>query len=437
MIRKPVVAGQFYPSSAGELRAMIQRMVFEAAPKQKVIGYYAPHAGYIYSGSVVGATVSRVELKNTFIIMGPNHTGIGAPFSIMTEGRWETPLGEVEIDTKLAKAILAGSRYLKEDHLAHLEEHSIEVQLPFIQYFKSEFKFVPIVLAHADDATYRSIGKAIASAIKNSGKEVTIVASGDMNHYESEKITNTKDQQAIDSILKLEVSELLERVQDLNISMCGYGTAACLIYAAKELGANHAELVKHQTSGDITGDYSSVVGYAGILITEIEESPQVRLARATVEAYVKKGTIPYPEAVLPEMQGKAGVFVSLHKGDELRGCIGTIEPTENSIALEIVQNAISAATRDPRFFPVTADELPQIEYSVDVLTEPESIASEKELNPKKYGAIVESGYRRGLLLPDLEGVDTIEKQLEICRMKAGIGPKEPVKLYRFEVKRYK
>jgi AmmeMemoRadiSam system protein A len=137
------------------------------------------------------------------------------------------------------------------------------------------------------------------------------------------------------------------------------------------------------------------------------------------------------------MQGKAGVFVSLHKGGELRGCIGTIEPAEGNIALEIINNAISAATRDPRFFPVTVDELPQLDYSVDVLTEPEPVASEKDLDPKKYGAIVEAGWRRGLLLPDLEGVDTVERQIEICRVKAGIEPKEPVKLYRFEVKRYK
>jgi AmmeMemoRadiSam system protein A len=137
------------------------------------------------------------------------------------------------------------------------------------------------------------------------------------------------------------------------------------------------------------------------------------------------------------MKGKAGVFVSLHKNNELRGCIGTIEPDEANIAQEIIRNAVHSATRDPRFNPVTADELPQLEYSVDILTEPEPVSSEKDLDPKKYGAIVEAGWRRGLLLPDLEGVDTVKRQLEICRMKAGIGPEEPVKLYRFEVKRYK
>jgi AmmeMemoRadiSam system protein B/AmmeMemoRadiSam system protein A len=437
MIREPVVDGQFYPSSPEELKSMIQGMIDEKAVKDEVIGYYAPHAGYVYSGPVVGATISRVKLKNTFVIMGPSHTGMGVSFSIMADGSWRTPLGDVEIDSELAKAILANSSYLKEDHLAHLQEHAIEVQLPFIQYFKSDFKFVPIVLSHANASVYHNIGKAIAKAVKDLGKEVVLVASGDMNHYESQKITRTKDKQAIESILKLEAGELLERVREFNISMCGYGTAACLIFAARELGADKAELVKYQTSGDVTGDYSSVVGYAGILVMNKNESPQVKLARETVGSYIRSGKLPSLKTVPSEMQGKAGVFVSLHKGGELRGCIGTIEPAEGNIALEIINNAISAATRDPRFFPVTADELPQLDYSVDVLTEPEPVASEKDLDPKKYGAIVEAGWRRGLLLPDLEGVDTVERQIEICRMKAGIEPKEPVKLYRFEVKRYK
>jgi hypothetical protein len=416
---------------------MIRGMVDEKVPKEDVIGYYAPHAGYVYSGPVVGATVSRVNFKDTCVIMGPSHTGAGAPFSILTEGTWRTPLGNVEIDSELAKAILANCSHLKEDRLAHLQEHSIEVQLPFIQYFRPDIKFVPITLSHANASIYRNIGVAIAKAIKDTGKEVVIVASGDMNHYESQKITHTKDRQAIESILKLEAGELLERVREFNISMCGYGTAACLIYAAKEMGPVKTELVKYQTSGDVTHDFEAVVGYAGIIFKGLKESPQVKLARETVESYVKRGEVPHPKNIPPEMKGKAGVFVSLHKGDELRGCIGTIEPDEPNIAQEIIRNAVQSSTQDPRFSPVTPEELPDLIYSVDVLTEPEPVKSEKDLDPKKYGAIVEAGWRRGLLLPDLEGVDTVKHQLEICRMKAGIGMEEPVKLYRFEVKRYK
>lgn len=437
MIREPAVAGQFYPADPTELRAMIKSMVDENVTKEDVIGYYAPHAGFVYSGPVVGAVVSRVNFKETCVILGPSHSGVGAPFSILTEGTWRTPLGEVEVDTVLAKAIMANANVLKEDRMSHLREHSIEVQLPFIQYFKPDVKIVPVAISDGSAATYRSIGLAIAKAIKTTGKEVVIVASGDMNHYEPQKTTHAKDRQAIESILKMEAGELLERVREFNISMCGYGTAACLIYAAKELGPVKTELVKYQTSGDVTHDLSAVVGYAGILFKGYYESLPVKLARSTVESFIKQGEIPTLKTIPAELKGKAGVFVTLHKNGELRGCIGTTEPTEPNIALEIIQNAISSSTRDPRFNPVVPEELPQLEYSVDVLTEPEPINSEKELDPKKYGAIVESGWKRGLLLPDLEGVDTVKRQLEICRMKAGIGPDEPVKLYRFEVKRYK
>jgi len=264
--RKPIVAGQFYPASAPELKRMIKGMVEERAKKQDAIGVISPHAGYIYSGPVAGAVISRIRFKDTFIIMGPNHSGRGKPFSIMTEGRWQTPLGEVEIDSEMGKRILAHSKYLEEDMEAHLHEHSIEVQLPFLQYFKTDFKLVPIVLAHAGAAIYKEIGRALAKAVKESGNKAVIIASSDMTHYEAQASAQKKDTQAIEAVLALDEDELLKRVAELDISMCGYAPAVSLIVAAKELGAKGAELVKYQTSGDTSGDYSSVVGYAGIII---------------------------------------------------------------------------------------------------------------------------------------------------------------------------
>jgi len=165
--------------------------------------------------------------------------------------------------------------------------------------------------------------------------------------------------------------------------------------------------------------------------------PLVRLAKRTVESYVKKGEVIEAKRLTPEMKPKAGVFVSIHKGGELRGCIGTIEPQRNNIAEEIIANAISSASRDPRFYPITTDELKELEYSVDILTKPKPVKSRKRLDAKRYGVIAEAGSRKGLLLPDLEGVDSVDYQIDICRQKAGIAPDEPVKLYRFEVERYK
>jgi len=165
--------------------------------------------------------------------------------------------------------------------------------------------------------------------------------------------------------------------------------------------------------------------------------PVAKLARETVESYIRESKISQPKELTPEMQERAGVFVSIHKHGELRGCIGTFEPTKGNVAEEIIANAISSATRDPRFPPIATSELDDLEYSVDILTKPEPVEDASQLNPKDYGLIVESGYRRGLLLPDLEGVDSVERQIEICRLKAGIAADEPVKLYRFQVKRFK
>lgn len=435
MTREPVVAGQFYPAAPGQLKEMIRSMVDEKAEKYEVIGLVLPHAGYIYSGPVVGAVISRVKFKDTFIIICPNHTGRGKLFSIMASGRWKTPFGEIEVDSELAKQLLKDSRYLEEDTAAHLFEHAVEVQLPFLQYFQPNIKIVPIVMAQGNSVTYKEIGRQLAQAIKNIKREVVIIASSDMSHYENQESVADKDNRAIEAMLNLDEDELLRRIERFDISMCGYGPAVSMLTAAKELGAGRAELVQYRTSGDETGDYSSVVGYAGIMVMAM--SPIARLARETVEMYVREAKLPQVEHPAPEMQERAGVFVSIHKHGALRGCIGTFEPVTENIAQEIISNAISSATRDPRFSPVTRNELADLEYSVDVLTRPVPVEDKAMLDPKKYGVIVESGWKKGLLLPDLEGVDSVEQQIDICRQKAGIYPGEKVNLYRFEVKRYR
>ena len=164
--------------------------------------------------------------------------------------------------------------------------------------------------------------------------------------------------------------------------------------------------------------------------------PVVRLAKETVESYIREGKTPQPSELTPEMREQGGVFVSLHKHGQLRGCIGTFEPKEKNVAEEIIANAISSSTGDPRFPPVTVSELDDLEYSVDILTKPEPVIDMNQLDHKKYGVIVESGWKKGLLLPDLEGVDSVEEQIAICRLKAGIQAGEPVKLYRFQVRRF-
>jgi AmmeMemoRadiSam system protein B len=267
MTREPAVAGQFYPGSKATLSKLVAELTQKNLQLKSAIGIISPHAGFVYSGPVAGKVFSQLKLPDVFIIMGPNHTGRGRPYSLVKEGVWQTPLGKVEIDIDLAGDLLLRSRFLQDDITAHAFEHSIEVQLPFIQFFKEEFKFVPIILSNAGADVYLDIAESVAKVIKESKKEILIIASSDMTHYEPHKIAKAKDQEAIKAILNLNEKELLKKIDDLDISMCGYAPTVVMIIAAKMLGAKTAELVEYQTSGDVSGDYASVVGYAGIIVS--------------------------------------------------------------------------------------------------------------------------------------------------------------------------
>jgi MEMO1 family protein len=265
MIRNPSVAGYFYPGSKAELRAMIAKYVDKKAPKEEVVGLLAPHAGYQYSGVVAGATISCVAFKDTFIIIGPTHSGLGRPFSVFPEGTWRTPLGDVEVDAELARKIIALSEYAEEDYAAHEDEHAVEVQVPFLQYIKPDVRIVPMILAGASLNIYKEIGHAIAAALKELGREAVILASGDMTHHESAAKAKEKDMQAVEAMLALDEDEFTRRYNNLHITMCAHGPVATCIAAAKELGATGGELVKYMNSGDATGDHSDVVAYAGVI----------------------------------------------------------------------------------------------------------------------------------------------------------------------------
>ncbi|MDP2911336.1 MAG: AmmeMemoRadiSam system protein B [Candidatus Omnitrophota bacterium] len=267
MIRKPAWAGQFYPQTEASLRKMISGLVDVSSEKQQAIGVIMPHAGYVYSGYVAGLTISKVELKKTVIILGTNHTGAGQRFSIMTNGSWMTPLGEVKIDTEIAESILKESALLKEDSLAHMQEHSIEVELPFLQYLKNDIKIVPIVIAQAELSEYQELGKDIVEGFKKVGRPAIFMASTDMTHYEPKESAEAKDSLIIEAISSLDEEKMYKSAAKNNISMCGLAPACVLVSLCKILGARKAGLVKYQTSGDTSGDYSSVVGYAGMIIS--------------------------------------------------------------------------------------------------------------------------------------------------------------------------
>jgi MEMO1 family protein len=269
MIRNPAVAGQFYQGTEKLLQKEVEALINISLPKFNAIGVVSPHAGYMYSGKVAGAVLSSISPKPTYIVMGPNHTGLGQEFSISTQASWKTPLGEVKIDRELADAIKNNSQLIKEDSMAHAYEHSVEVQLPFLQVLQKDLKLVPMVISYSDIGSYREVGRAIAAAIKSTKKtdSVTIIASSDMTHYEPHDSAKEKDQKAIKAILELDEKKLIDTISKFSISMCGWAPASIMLAAAKELGAKSARLIKYETSGDASGDYSSVVGYAGIIVT--------------------------------------------------------------------------------------------------------------------------------------------------------------------------
>lgn len=271
MIRNPVVAGQFYPGGEkhlmDEIRTLRGKDILE---KTDAVGVLSPHAGYIYSGHVAALTLASIKPKRNYVIIGPNHTGLGSAFGISSCDAWRTPLGDVRINEELAEKIAAGSRNITREDMSNSQEHSIEVQLPFLQASaESDFRFVPIVASYAGVAVYGELGKAIAHAARSLKieKDLVIIASSDMTHYEPLDVAKEKDRLAIDAMLELDEKKLIETISGHDISMCGYAPAAIMITAAKALGASCARLVKYETSGDRSGDYSSVVGYAGIIVS--------------------------------------------------------------------------------------------------------------------------------------------------------------------------
>lgn len=268
MKRKAAVAGYFYPGQREELKRMISGMVDPRAKKEKALCVVSPHAGYIYSGPVAGAVFSSVEIPETLVILGPNHRSLYPSFALMDEGSWETPLGEVPLAKDLAQRLLELSSLFEVDERAHREEHSLEVQVPFIQHFRSDFSLVPLCISPA--ASYEEleeVGNALASAIKAYDRKVLIVASTDMSHYVTQEEAKSKDFLAIEKILELDVSGLYQVVHKEKISMCGVLPTTVGIIASKALGAQKAELIKYQTSGDTSGNYLEVVGYAGMRIS--------------------------------------------------------------------------------------------------------------------------------------------------------------------------
>jgi AmmeMemoRadiSam system protein B len=270
MIREAAVAGRFYPGTRDGLLEDIRQFVVEAE-RQPTVAVVCPHAGYQFSGPVAGAVYSRVAVPDAVVILGVNHRPAGDDFAIMTTGAWRTPLGDAPIESTLAKAIVKSCQLVKDNARAHRYEHSLEVQVPFLQAFNPNVHIVPLAVGSPSEKAVITVGEAIASAIKKFGGSVLVVASTDMSHTtdsspERQEQVRALDMMAIDAVRALDAKGLIRTVHQEAITMCGFAPTATACAAAKKLGATAGELVEYRTSYDVTGDYSYVVGYAGIII---------------------------------------------------------------------------------------------------------------------------------------------------------------------------
>ncbi len=269
MLRLPAVSGRFYPSHPTELTALIREYTEADKPliPAPVKACLVPHAGYVYSGNVAGAVYARIAIPKKIVILGVRHYPRGENAAILSSGAWRTPLGDAAIDEGLAEALRAACALLREDSVAHSTEHSLEVQIPFLQLLQPGFTFVPVALGTVRFEDLVAVGEAIGRVLAASAEEILLLTTSDLNHYENDSTTRVKDRMAIDSILALDARGLYDTCRNEAISMCGLGPTVAMLTALQSLGGTRAQLVRYATSGDVSGDYGAVVGYAGMLFS--------------------------------------------------------------------------------------------------------------------------------------------------------------------------
>jgi AmmeMemoRadiSam system protein B len=266
-LRQPAVAGRFYSGTAENLEREVTAHLSAGQELQDAIGAVMPHAGFVYSGAVAGETASEIRIPRNVIVLGPNHTGLGPGISVFPGGHWRMPFGDVPVNGELAALIVNESELAVPDETAHAREHSLEVILPFLYYAgEKNLSFVPITLSMMSRDECRMLGEALSRVIAGREEKILLVSSSDMTHYESHDSAKEKDSEAISRILEMDPDGLIEVVSRRRITMCGIIPTAVMLYAAIALGATKARLVRYATSGEVSGDYNQVVGYAGIII---------------------------------------------------------------------------------------------------------------------------------------------------------------------------
>ncbi len=455
-VRKPAVAGQFYPGDPVTLTKQLSDF-FKNAKKEpvpgKIVALISPHAGYMYSGQVAAYSFKLLEGLSfeTVVVISPSHVAYFPGASVYNGGSYETPLGQIPVDTTLAGQIADASKKVFLSDKGHSfagmrGEHALEVELPFLQLVLGRFKLVAIVVADQDWVTCEALGEALSKALK--GKNALIVASTDLSHFHPYDEAVRLDNIVMDHVNSFDPEELHSDLASKVCEACGGGPVLATMLAAKGLGADKAKVLKYANSGDVTGDKSGVVGYMAAVIYDSEAAAEGRreseekkvgiesglseddketlmnIARTTIEHRVKGEALTEFEVDSPILKENRGAFVTIHKQGRLRGCIGYIQAIK-PLYVTIQEMAEAAALNDHRFPPVSPEELDALDLEISVLTPLQKIKDVDEIEVGKHGIVLKKGYHQGVFLPQVateQGWDRTTFLNEIC-FKAGIHDK--------------
>jgi len=447
--RKPCVAGRFYPSNPSELKNELADFFAKAKPKTEgnVLAIVTPHAGYVYSGQVAASAFNQIDANKKYeriFIIGSSHRAHFEGASIYNIGNYTSPLGTAKVDVQLAKKLIAENRVFTFNKDADLYEHSLEVQLPFLQYkMKTDFKIVPIILGTQSKTTIAKISEALKPYFND--KNLFIISS-DFSHYPSYKNAVAVDKATADAIVLNSPEAFLDAIEkndekqipNLQTSICGWTSMLTILNITQDLPGIKIIPVEYKNSGDVSiGDKSQVVGYWAMAITQNSGSENgfnlsdedkktlLRIARHTIDKYINQGIVPEIDAsgFSETLKTPAGAFVTLHENGDLRGCIGTFSPTK-PLYLVVQEMAISASTKDYRFSKVTSSEIKKIDIEISVLTPMKKINSISEIKLGKHGIYIKKGMNGGTFLPQVatETGWSLDEFLGHCsRDKAGIG----------------
>lgn len=442
-VKEPSVAGTFYPAEKEVLREMVDTFLSKAhrvSHSGKLIALISPHAGYQFSGQVAACAYNQLKGRDidAVIVIGSSHFKSFNGASVYGKGKFRTPLGDVMIDEHLAGRLISAKDHVVFSPDVFEREHSIEVQIPFLQRTLREFKIVPILIGAPTKESFSSLIENLTKLLMEQ-KNAVIVASTDLSHFHNDHDAKLMDKRVIGAIETLSVEELFSYLQKGTGELCGAYPVIVTMVVAQRLGANRGILLKYAHSGDVTGDMSHVVGYAAMGIyrsdlTREEKEEILFIARKTVEEYVATGKAPSFDVKHPKLRVNGAAFVTVKKGGSLRGCIGHIKPVM-PLYQSVIKNAIAASSSDPRFPPMKKEELKDIEVEVSVLSPLEPLKDARTIQIGKHGLYIVKGMQGGLLLPQVAveyGWDPNTFLEQVC-VKAGL-PKDAWKdadLYTF------